>query len=78
LAEQIDEDELLDNKDNEIHENGEKDFIDIDEVINKGNSQRSSTSPRPSRLPVGCQFELPFSTPPKQHQIAGIILTSHN
>jgi hypothetical protein len=36
LAEQIDEDEL-DNKDNEIHENSEKDFVDIDEVINKGN-----------------------------------------
>jgi hypothetical protein len=29
LAEQVDEDEL-DNKDNEIHENGEKDFVDID------------------------------------------------
>ncbi|KAN0083637.1 hypothetical protein V8E54_002725 [Elaphomyces granulatus] len=70
LAEQIDEDEL-DNKDNEIHENGEKDFNDIDEVINNGNSQRPSTSPRPSRLPVGRQFELPFS-PPKHHQIAGI------
>ena len=70
LAEQINEDEL-DNKDNEIHENSEKDFVDIDEVINKGNSQGPSTTPRPSSLPVGHQFELPFS-PPKKRQIAGI------
>jgi hypothetical protein len=67
LAEQIDEDEL----DNKVHENCEKDFVDIDEVINKENSQCPSTTPRPSPLPVGHQFELPFS-PPKKRQIAGI------
>ena len=72
LPEQIDEDELDDIKDgNEIHETGEKDFIDIDEVVNKGNSQCPSTTPRHSPLPVGHQFELPFS-PPKKRQIAGI------